>query len=188
MELSCLLDRKRLVCDFASAVVNKSQLQTAKCWRADFIFDPSDLHKLLVLGNIHWQIWKTFTTKYNSFSLERQKLPTFKWQITGFFVSKISTYVVSPWCLVFFVTSVKICRLCSTSLEFCIFLLPGHLIIFLFVLVLPAAPFSSRAVCLSWWGTSHSGSLPRRRPRVPAESRSPDGHREILESSIMMPC
>lgn len=52
MKLRCLLDRKRLVCDFASAMVNKSQLQTAQCWRADFIFDPSDLHKLLVLGDI----------------------------------------------------------------------------------------------------------------------------------------
>lgn len=55
-KLSCLLDRKRPVCDFASAMVNKSQLQTAECWRADFIFDPSDLHKLLVLGNIHFHL------------------------------------------------------------------------------------------------------------------------------------
>ena len=51
MQLSCLLDRKGLVCDFAGAVVNKSQLQTAERWRANFIFDPSDLHILLVLGN-----------------------------------------------------------------------------------------------------------------------------------------
>lgn len=46
---SCLLDRKWLVCDFAGAVVNERQLQAAKCWRANFIFDSSDLHKLLVL-------------------------------------------------------------------------------------------------------------------------------------------
>lgn len=48
---SCLLDRKWLVCDFAGAVVNERQLQAAKCWRAHFIFDSSDLHKLLVLRN-----------------------------------------------------------------------------------------------------------------------------------------
>lgn len=73
LKLSCLLDRKGLVCDFASAVVNKGQLQTAKCWRADFIFDPSDLHKLLVLRNLQQgfhvmyilinNLEKIFTTK-----------------------------------------------------------------------------------------------------------------------------
>lgn len=52
MELSCLLDIKRLVCDLARAVVNHRQLQAAECRRADFIFDPSDLHKLLVLEKI----------------------------------------------------------------------------------------------------------------------------------------
>lgn len=45
----CLLDIKRLVCDFAGAVIDQSQFQAAKRWRAEFIFDPSDLHKLLVL-------------------------------------------------------------------------------------------------------------------------------------------
>lgn len=49
MKLSCLLDREGFVCDFACAVVNEGQLQAAECWRADFIFDPRDLHKLLVL-------------------------------------------------------------------------------------------------------------------------------------------
>lgn len=72
-KLSRLLDRKRPVCDFSSAVVDKSQLQTAKCWRADFISDPSDLHKLLVLENIQQDLHlicilihtfkKTFTTQ-----------------------------------------------------------------------------------------------------------------------------
>lgn len=46
---SLLLDIKRLVWYFSGAVVNKSQLQTAEGRRAHFIFDPCDLHKLLVL-------------------------------------------------------------------------------------------------------------------------------------------
>lgn len=49
MKPICLLDIKRLVCDFARAVVDQGQFQAAECWRAEFIFDPSDLHKLLVL-------------------------------------------------------------------------------------------------------------------------------------------
>lgn len=49
MNPSCLLDIKRLVCDLARAVINHRQLQAAECRRAHFIFDPSDLHKLLVL-------------------------------------------------------------------------------------------------------------------------------------------
>lgn len=52
MKQICLLDIKRLVCDFASAVVDQGQFQAAECWRAEFVFDPSDLHKLLVLKKI----------------------------------------------------------------------------------------------------------------------------------------
>lgn len=49
MKQICLLDIEGLVCDFASAVVDQGQFQAAEGWRAEFIFDPSDLHKLLVL-------------------------------------------------------------------------------------------------------------------------------------------
>lgn len=145
---SCLLDRKWLVCDFSSAVVNESQLQTAECWRADFIFDPSDLHKLLVLGNTQ-----------QSFYL--------------IYISKISTSIVQ---IVIFIFSVF--HYLSHDFVDYIELLIDSVVFFLTIL-LPATPFSSRAVCLSWWGTVHSGSLPQRRPHVPAESRSPDKHRAI---------
>lgn len=50
--MSCLLDRKWFVCDFLGAVVDKSQLQTAERWRANFIFNTSDFHKLLILENM----------------------------------------------------------------------------------------------------------------------------------------
>lgn len=46
-----LLDIKGLVCDFSSSVINQSQLEAAERWRTHFIFDPCDLHKLLVLEN-----------------------------------------------------------------------------------------------------------------------------------------
>ena len=46
---SDLLDREGLVCDLPRAVVDQSELQAAQCWRTNFIFDPCDLHKLLVL-------------------------------------------------------------------------------------------------------------------------------------------
>lgn len=46
-----LLDIKGLVCDFASAVIDQSQLEAAQRWRTYFIFDACDLHKLLVLEN-----------------------------------------------------------------------------------------------------------------------------------------
>lgn len=46
-----LLDIKGLVCDFSSAVIDQSQFEAAECWRTHFIFDPCDLHKLLVLEN-----------------------------------------------------------------------------------------------------------------------------------------
>lgn len=46
-----LLDIKGLVCDFSSAVIDQSQLEAAERRRTHFIFDPCDLHKLLVLEN-----------------------------------------------------------------------------------------------------------------------------------------
>lgn len=52
--MSCLLDRKGLVGYFPGAVVNQSEFQTAQCGGADFIFDPCDLHKLLVLEVHRW--------------------------------------------------------------------------------------------------------------------------------------
>lgn len=61
MNYRCLLDIKRPVCDFATAMVNKSQLQAAKCWRADFIFDTCDFHKLLVLEKTHFKLKKTIS-------------------------------------------------------------------------------------------------------------------------------
>lgn len=52
--MSCLLDRKGLVGYFPGAVVNQSEFQTAQSGGADFIFDPCDLHKLLVLEVHRW--------------------------------------------------------------------------------------------------------------------------------------
>lgn len=67
MKQICLLDIKRLVCDFAGAVVDQGQLQAAERWRAELIFDPSDLHKLLVLKKMTLVLTKK-TIKFRVYS------------------------------------------------------------------------------------------------------------------------